>query len=467
MNAHPVTLENLADWLDGTIELEARRVVESHLEGGCAQCTAELAWLRRFQAAARAEPLPEPPAEWTVRVKALYDRRPARPSSVWPARLFLPRRWVAVIGAFLLALVGFVAWALFWEQEETAVALAAGTGTASAVVEVREAEEMPWRPAAEVQRLAADNWVRVGQGRAVIRLFDGSLLQLEAGSEVHLVSLKHQPLVPGRRQVVIAQSAGTSVYDVRPVPRQWGIFQVEVPGGTITVRGTRFQVQVHDQEQTRVWVMEGRVEVAGQKNQAELSASQEAILRNGEVQVVMPDAHPTPPALRTAAPGLSPIPTREGTPMPSRSKERGRTGSAPTVPAGSPTVGRPRPWGSPTLGGDVSPTSAAATRPMRTPAPSRTPVPAPTMSPMPTRPAERTRTPMPWPTWTLGPAPTRERTPAPWVTPTRRHGASPQPTSWPAPTMGRPTSESTPVPWPSPPPTAERGAFPTPGSPRR
>lgn len=458
MSAHPITLENLVDWLDGEMGPEACQVVESHLEGGCAQCMAELAWLRRFLAAARAEPLPEPPAELTRRAKALFERRQARRPSIWPAWLSPYRRWAVLAGALLLAWIGLFAWASFWEQEETAVVLAAGTGAASAIVEVREAEEAPWRPAAEDQRLAADTWVRVGQGRAEVRLFDGSLLQLDAGSEMRLISLKRQPLVLGRREVVIAQNAGTAIYDVQPVPSQRWVFQVEVPGGIISVRGTRFQVQVRDQEQTRVWVMEGRVEVAGQRNQVELSAAQEAVLIRGEVQVITPATFPIRPATRAATPVVpSPIPPREGTPMPSPSKERRQTGPAPTVPAGSPTTGRQRPKWSPTPTVDASPTPA--TRRMRAPMPSGTP--------MPTRPAGHTPTPMPWPTWTPGPAPTREHTPAPWMTPTRQHGAGPQPTSWPAPTMMRPTPVLTSVPWPSSPPTAESGFSPVPGFPRR
>jgi len=481
MSAHPVTLELLADWLEGRLAPEAHQQVERHV-AGCARCSAELAWLRRFLRAARAEPLPEPPAELVQRVQALYDRRPARARTLISCLPVGTRVWAA-LAAVMVLVISAVVWVNALGKEGSAVVAPAVAEGAVALVEVKSQESMPWRALPPAETLPAGSRLRVAQGSAQVSLFDGSFIKVDAGAELKLTHLQRRPLLPAGRQVVIEQEAGSAEYVVRPAAAPWAEFQVRVPAGSIIVRGTRFRVEVQDQDQVRVQVMEGVVRVVGDVDGAEVYAGGEAVLMRGEPVRVMParatsateeDGH-EPSVQPTAPPAV--MPSRPGeTPGPRRTPAVRPTPSASVTPGAVPTRTRRRPEGPfPTPTGGEPPTAPWT----RQPRPTGTPVPGPTVTPRPTRPTREPWTPTPaispWPTRI--PGPTLEPTLTPWPTPTRRHRPGPQPTPgwtpispWPTSTAeppARPTPAWTPGPWPTPEPTV--GIQPTPGTraPRR
>lgn len=480
MSAHPVTLEMLADWLEGRLTPESHQRVERHL-AGCARCRAELAWLQRFLRAARAEPLPEPPAELVRRAQALYERRPAR-TTTFASRLPVRMRGWAAFAAVIALVIAAVVWVNVLGKEGSAVVAPAAAESAVALVEAKSEESMPWRTLPPAETLPAGSHLRVAQGSAQVSLFDGSFIRMEAGTELKLIQLQHRPLLPAGRQVVIEQSAGSAEYAVQPAAVPWAEFQVRVPAGSIIVRGTRFQVEVQDQERARVRVMEGVVEVVGDVDRAEVSLGYEAVLMRGAPVVVMP-AQGMPPSEKerhepsvqpTAPPAAAPSRPRgtpAQTPGPERTPGIRPTPSPSATPGAVPTQTRRRPeepLPTPTRG---EPPTAVGTR---QPRPTGTPVPWPTVMPRPTMPTRAPETPTPavspWPT--RAPGPTLAPTMTPWPSPTRRHGPGPQPTPgwtpispWPTPTTEPPAW--TPGPWLTPEPTV--GLQPTPGTgaPRR
>ncbi|MGC8826089.1 MAG: FecR domain-containing protein [Anaerolineae bacterium] len=475
MSAHPVTLEMLADWLEGRLTPEAHQQVEHHL-AGCAHCRAELAWLQRFLRAARAEPLPEPPAELVRRAQALYERRPACSAVLVSRSLIRTRVWVA-LAVVVVLVIAAVVWVDAVGKEGSAVVAPAAAEDAVALVEAKGEESMPWRTLLPAESLPSGSRLRVAQGSAQVSLFDGSFIRVEAGTELKLTHLQRRPLLPAGRQVVIEQSAGSAEYAVQPAAVPWAEFQVRVPAGSIIVRGTRFRVEVQDQERARVRVVEGVVEVVGEVDRAEVSLGYEAVLMRGAPVMVTPAQGVPPSGKERHEPSVPPtappaaVPSRpEGTPTrtpgPERTPEICSTPFPSAAPSATPTRNRRRPEGPlPTPTGGEPPT-AGVTRP---PLPTGTPVPRPTVMPRPTMPTREPWTPTPaispWPT--RAPGPTLAPTMTPRPSPTRRHGPGPQPTPgwtpispWPPPTAEPPAW--TPGPWPTPEPTV--GFRPTPGT---
>ncbi len=481
MNAHPVTLEMLADWLDGRLTPEIHQELERHL-AGCARCAEELTWLQRFLRAARAEPLPEPPADLVKRARALYDRRRVRPPS--PAFRFFPRVRVwpaltAVLALVIAAVVGIVVLG----REGSAVVVPAEEAVSQ--VEVRYDETMPWLAVPPAEPMPAGSRLRVAQGSAQISLFDGSSVWMGAGTELKLARLQHRPLFPAGRQVVIEQNAGSAEYIVQPAAVPWAEFQVRVPVGSVIVRGTRFQVEVQDRERARVRVLEGVIEVVGDVDRAEVYAGAQAVLKRGAPVLVVPaqevstpQAEPrgmyAPPTYPPAVVPTQPGGTSEMTPRPEHTPGPHLTPMPDITPGAVPTHPRRRPT-------EPLPTPTGGELPIptvtRQPRPSGTPMPAPTVMPRPTRPTWGPETPTisPWPT--RAPEPTLEPSITPWATPTCRHRPGPQPSPgwtpslpWETPTAGPPawpTPAQTPGPRPTPEPTQGYWPSPGPGTPRR
>lgn len=493
MNAHPVTLEMLADWLDGRLTPEAHQAVAHHLEG-CAHCAAEVAWLGRFVRAARAEPLPGPPAELVLRAQALYDRRQTRASTSvlrWFPRV---RLWSALTAVMVLVILA-ISVMMVLGKEGSAVIAPTDQAPVS-LVEVKQEDDLSWRPVPPAESLPAGSYLRVAQGGAQITLFDGSSVRVDAGTELRLARLQRRPLVPAGRQVMIEQNAGSAEYIVQPAAVPWAEFEVRVPVGSIIVRGTRFRVEVQNQVRARVRVLEGVVEVVGDVDRAEVYVGGEAVLERGAPVVVVPaqgastkgeqgsqDVQPTaPPATMPPRSGETP----EMTPRPERTPGLYPTPMPSITPGVMPTHTRRRPTEPlPTPTGGEPPIPTVTRRPQ----PTGTPMPAPTVMPRPTMPPQGPHTPTPtvspWPT--RAPGPTPEPTITPWATPTRRHGPGPQPSPswtpimpWETPTAGPPawptpdqtpgpwpTPAQTPGPWPTPEPTQGYCPSPGPGTPRR
>ncbi len=451
MNAHQVTLEMLADWLDGQLTPEMGQMVEGHLTG-CARCAADLAWMRRFQAAARAEPLPDPPAELVQQAKALFARRHSRTATAGMPAAFWFRLWKPAAVAALVLLIAVLALFAASGRQGSAVLEPAISDGAIPLIEVKRAGDSGWTPL-PAQSLPAGSVLRVAQGSAQLSLFDGSTVRIHAGTELKLASLHRGSLLPDSRRVVVEQNAGTAEYHIAPAAGPWAEFQVRLPVGAVIVRGTRFQVEVQTEHRARVTVLEGLVEVMGDVDRTAVSAGGQAVLERGapvavtpgkgavtpaplpEHRSVTPTASPASGTARPAwkTPGFErtpePRPTRtwEGTPA--------RTRSLPTWTAPSATPTEP---------------PTAAGHPTRRPRWTETPMPTRPISGSPTPPPAPSIT--PWPTHY--PVPTWGPTLTPDMTPTRR-GPGPQPSPWPTPIH-------TPRPWPTPEPTGQGGRSPWP-----
>lgn len=303
MNNHPVSFENLADWLDGRLAPADRQAVDAHLATGCTACGAELAWLRRFVMAARVEAV-EPPASLVGRAKALYRvRMSPQPRA---GRL---ANWPLLTQALAALLVLAVGASLFLSQVPTLIAQGATLVAAQGTVEVRISPEGAWQPVSPGSRLTEGTSLRSAGGRATLALFEGSSLEMQPGSEITLSTLR-SGLFGGSRRVALYQESGTVDYDV-PHGRGWpSSFAAQSPTALVTVRGTRFIIEVQSREQTQVTVLRGAVEARGAVDRVIVGEQRRVIVSAGEPVRLMP-APPEPGGPREPLPAtLPPAPTR-------------------------------------------------------------------------------------------------------------------------------------------------------------
>lgn len=182
-----------------------------------------------------------------------------------------------------------------------------GTPGSAVVVYARGAVDGSDPPAASTKRLVAGDAlpegtaVQVGPGSfATLRLQDGSLLHLDAGTRFTLQRLRE---VPGlqQRSTVIRLDRGRVDSTVSP-QRPGSRFDVRTPLAVAGVRGTRFGVSVSpDGRKTLSDVAEGQVAVTAEGSQ------DEAALEAGRGVVVSQGAHGSPPRteLRTLLPPVT------------------------------------------------------------------------------------------------------------------------------------------------------------------
>jgi hypothetical protein len=475
MAQHTITFDNLADWLDGRLEGEARARVEAHLAQDCPVCQADLAVLRRFVAAAQAEPLAEPSVKAVAQAKALYRpsrfravAAPAKPARSWWGLLMRPVMALTVV----LVMVFAASW--YSVQTPTLFARHATLQGSYGTVEARAVGAAEWRTINPGLRLPEGEQVRVSDGPALLTLFDGSRLELQPGAEIMLSTLR-SGLLGRAHQVALNQAQGYIYYEVTPLARQASSFEVLSPNARVAVRGTGFAIVVGSDADTKVVVMHGAVQVSSPQETTLLSERQGVMVPLVGALVTLPTLVPTPTTMPTrqqpeaATPQVTltrPRSTGEATtPLPSilatvvmpptpgdavrENTPTERNEDSPTaVPTSAPSATllvvatATASGGTPTLT-PRRPTLVATETPSPTDEPTVTP--RPTRWPLPT--LERTREPSP----IFTRFPTRE--PQPTVTPRPPRPTNvPEPTATPRPTREpRPTDPPAPTATPRPP----------------
>ena len=115
--------------------------------------------------------------------------------------------------------------------------------------------------------IAAATTVKVGQhirtapsATALLALPDGSLVYLGSATEIWIKQLEAQD---GQRAIRLAQWSGETRHDVAPATVAYSSYEVETPTGISEAKRTIFSIFVPSNEQTRVTVLEGTVEVNG------------------------------------------------------------------------------------------------------------------------------------------------------------------------------------------------------------
>jgi hypothetical protein len=314
MNRHPVSFDNLVDWVDERLDGRTAAHVRAHLETGCPNCRADVIWLRRVLEATRCDIMAEPPADAVARAKELYRKRWRVRSWRLPA---LPRagRWAPAMATLILLLVAVA----YLSQLPMLLAGQAWVSELRGTAELRGIGDPAWQALEEGAVLVEGDLLRANEASAVLRLFDGTHLVLQPGAQVSLDTLR-SGLFGASYHIALRQQAGSVEYDVASLRSTACHFEAETPTVRVSVQGTRFVITVETVEETRVTVLQGSVRLDSAEQSAVLVEREAAIVPASAPLVRLPTLTPTftpvPMVADTLPPGLEPSPTPPATHTP-------------------------------------------------------------------------------------------------------------------------------------------------------
>jgi len=113
---------------------------------------------------------------------------------------------------------------------------------------------------------------------AEITFFDGSTIELQAGTEIEIASLEIRTDT-GTTTITLQQTIGTTISRVTKLLDPASRYEVETPTGVVAVRGTAVQVHVTEDRTTRVAVLEGEVWVTGEGVELQVNEGQQCVVR--------------------------------------------------------------------------------------------------------------------------------------------------------------------------------------------
>jgi hypothetical protein len=115
-----------------------------------------------------------------------------------------------------------------------------------------------WVEAVHGAKVGAGDEIKTGSdGFLMILLFDGSVIEIEANTEIAISELTVADT--GSTLIRLQQTIGNTLSRVNQLVDTASSYEIETPAGTATVRGTIFRVEVDDIGNTKVISIEGRV----------------------------------------------------------------------------------------------------------------------------------------------------------------------------------------------------------------
>lgn len=157
--------------------------------------------------------------------------------------------------------------------------------------------------------------LHTGDGQATVRLVDGTVLHLRAGSHL-VVDTAHRVPQAGAVQSGVTLQRGQVDVQAQKAPAGMPGFRVGTPQGVLGVRGTQFRVRADDQDATtRGEVLEGAVAVDGRGGPSGQPGRTGQRVQAGQGVVVGRSGQVTPPVALPAAPDLSGLPALQERPL--------------------------------------------------------------------------------------------------------------------------------------------------------
>ena len=143
---------------------------------------------------------------------------------------------------------------------------------------------------------------------AEITFFDGSTIELQAGTEMEIASLDISTDT-GTTSITLQQTIGTTVSRVTKLVDPASRYEVETPTGVVAVRGTVLQVYVTEDGTTWVAVLEGEARVAGEGAEVQIAEGQQCVVRPDESPELIVEVAFADPGLEAAVRGAIAIST--------------------------------------------------------------------------------------------------------------------------------------------------------------
>lgn len=125
-------------------------------------------------------------------------------------------------------------------------------------VQVQKKDTTTWTNATNGMKLAAGDTLKTGSnGSAELRFFEGSVMEVEANSEIVIEDLSLT--ATGSTSVGLKQLLGNTVNRVGQLVDSASSYEVETPAAVAVVRGTAFNMEVEQDGSTTVQTTQGSV----------------------------------------------------------------------------------------------------------------------------------------------------------------------------------------------------------------
>ena len=147
-----------------------------------------------------------------------------------------------------------------------------------------------------VMKAGTDNWIEAQVGMSLeagdsvktgdnssaeITFFEGSTIELQAGTEIEIASLDISTET-GSTTITIEQTIGNTISRVTKILDPASRYEVETPAGVVAVRGSAVQIYVTEDGTTLTTCLEGEIWAVGEGVELQITEGQQCIIRPGQ-----------------------------------------------------------------------------------------------------------------------------------------------------------------------------------------
>jgi hypothetical protein len=148
-------------------------------------------------------------------------------------------------------------------------------------VSVMKAGTGSWIEAQVGMSLEVGDSIKTGDdSSAEITFFDGSTMELQAGTEIEIASLGIS--TTGSTTITLEQTIGNTISRVTKILDPASRYEVETPTGVVAVRGSAMQVYVIEDGTTWAINLEGNIRAVAQGVEVQIPEGQQCIVRPGQ-----------------------------------------------------------------------------------------------------------------------------------------------------------------------------------------
>jgi hypothetical protein len=149
-------------------------------------------------------------------------------------------------------------------------------------VSVMKAGTEDWIEAEIEMRLKVGDTIKTGDDSgAEITFFDGSTMELEAGTQIEITSLDVSADT-GVTTITLMQTIGTTIFRVQKILDPASRYEVETPTGVVAVRGSAAETHVTEDGITWTCNLEGEVWAAAEDVELQVPEGRCCIMRYGQ-----------------------------------------------------------------------------------------------------------------------------------------------------------------------------------------
>jgi len=147
-----------------------------------------------------------------------------------------------------------------------------------------------------VMKAGTDNWIEAQVGMSLeagdsvktgdnssaeITFFEGSTIELQAGTQIEIASLDISTET-GSTTIILEQTIGNTISRVTKILDPASRYEVETPAGVVAVRGSAVQIYVTEDGTTWTTCLEGNIWAVSEGVELQITEGQQCIIRPGQ-----------------------------------------------------------------------------------------------------------------------------------------------------------------------------------------